>query len=109
MDTKLKIIDILQFIMDVRLDYRISCLLSIFKKEFVDESEKSEHVLCRGVRGIDLESISEHAEGIFGSSSGCAVLDLDGTGGKTFLRVLLHLGMHDYPPLVSGALRLLFR
>lgn len=41
MDTKLKIIDILQFIMDVRLDYRISCLLSIFKREF-DESEKSE-------------------------------------------------------------------
>jgi hypothetical protein len=34
---------------------------------------------------------------------------LDGTGGKTFLRVLLHLGMHDYPPLVSGALKLLFR
>ena len=41
MDTKLKIIDILQFIMDVRLDYRISCLLSIFKSEF-DESERSE-------------------------------------------------------------------
>ena len=30
-------------------------------------------------------------------------------GGKTFLRVLLHLGMHDYPPLVSGSLKLLFR
>ena len=37
MDTKLKIIDILQFILDVRLDYRISSLLSIFKREF-DES-----------------------------------------------------------------------
>ena len=36
-------------------------------------------------------------------------MDLDGNGGKTFLRVLLHLAMHDYPPLVSGALRLLFR
>jgi hypothetical protein len=98
MDTKLKIIDILQFIMDVRLDYRISCLLSIFKKEF-DDSTKSDRLITRGVRGIDLEGISEHAEGIFASS----VLDLDGTGGKTFLRVLLHLGMHDYPPLVSGA------
>ena len=87
MDTKLKIIDILQFIMDVRLDYRISCLLSIFKKEF-DDSTKSDRLITRGVRGIDLEGISEHAEGIFGSS----VLDLDGTGGKTFLRVLLHLG-----------------
>jgi hypothetical protein len=29
----------------------------------------------------------------------------DGTGGKIFLRVLLHLVMHDYPPLVSGALK----
>ena len=51
MDTKLKIIDILQFIMDVRLDYRISCLLSIFKKEFV-ESAKSDKMLTRGVRSI---------------------------------------------------------
>ena len=41
MDTKLKIIEILRFILDVRLDYRISCLLSIFKSEF-DESEKNE-------------------------------------------------------------------
>ena len=56
-----------------------------------------------------MENISDHAEGIFGSSEECAVLDLDGTGGKTFLRVLLHLGMHDYPPLVSGSLKLLFR
>ena len=39
MDTKLKIIEILQFIMDVRKDYRITSLLSIFKREF-DESER---------------------------------------------------------------------
>nr|XP_040580259.1 inositol 1,4,5-trisphosphate receptor-like isoform X2 [Lepeophtheirus salmonis] len=108
MDTKLKIIDILQFILDVRLDYRISCLLSIFKREF-DESERKERIRNCGMRGIDLEGIAAQAEGIFGSSEECAVLDLDGTGGKTFLRVLLHLGMHDYPPLVSGALKLLFR
>lgn len=36
-------------------------------------------------------------------------LDLDGCGGRTFLRVLLYLTMHDYAPLVSGALQLLFR
>ena len=63
----------------------------------------------RGVRGIDLESIGAQAEGIFGTCEESEVLDLDGNGGKTFLRVLLHLGMHDYPPLVSGALHLLFR
>ena len=36
-------------------------------------------------------------------------LDLDGQGGKMFLRVLLNLVMHNYPSLVSGALQLLFR
>ena len=36
-------------------------------------------------------------------------LDLDGQGGRTFLRVLLYLCMHDYPSLVTGSLQLLFR
>lgn len=40
---------------------------------------------------------------------GGAALDLDDNGGRMFLRVLLHLTMHDYPALVSGALHLLFR
>ncbi|XP_018347800.1 PREDICTED: inositol 1,4,5-trisphosphate receptor isoform X1 [Trachymyrmex septentrionalis] len=112
MDTKLKIIEILQFILDVRLDYRISCLLSIFKREFdetaLSAAEKTGDVTL-GQKAIDLDSISAQAEGIFGSSEECAALDLDGQGGRTFLRVLLHLAMHDYPPLVSGALHLLFR
>ncbi|CAB0033415.1 unnamed protein product [Trichogramma brassicae] len=107
MDTKLKIIEILQFILDVRLDYRISCLLCIFKKEF-DQNNPSGDLLGR--QNIDLDSIGAQAEGIFGSSSEeWEGLDLDGAGGRTFLRVLLHLAMHDYPPLVSGALHLLFR
>lgn len=46
---------------------------------------------------------------MYSFSEECAALDLDGQGGRTFLRVLLHLAMHDYPPLVSGALHLLFR
>ncbi|XP_061926982.1 inositol 1,4,5-trisphosphate receptor isoform X11 [Apis cerana] len=108
MDTKLKIIEILQFILDVRLDYRISCLLSIFKQEF-DETERASGDLSLGQKTIDLELIGTQAEGIFGSSEECVALDLDGQGGRTFLRVLLHLAMHDYPPLVSGALHLLFR
>ncbi|XP_039495318.1 inositol 1,4,5-trisphosphate receptor isoform X3 [Drosophila santomea] len=151
MDTKLKIIEILQFILDVRLDYRISCLLSIFKREF-DESEvaasaanneasqqqtqqqapltpgsanetdpldNSESMAAGAAaaaataarqKNIDLESIGVQAEGIFDCErSDAANLDLDGQGGRTFLRVLLHLIMHDYAPLVSGALHLLFR
>jgi len=109
MDTKLKIIEILQFILDVRLDYRISCLLSIFKREFDETEQTSGDTVSIGQKDIVLESIGTQAEGIFGSSEECAALDLDGQGGRTFLRVLLHLTMHDYPPLVSGALHLLFR
>jgi len=61
-------------------------------------------------KNIDLESIGVQAEGIFDCErSDAANLDLDGQGGRTFLRVLLHLIMHDYAPLVSGALHLLFR
>lgn len=36
-------------------------------------------------------------------------LDLDDAQGKTFLKVLLNLVMHDYQPLISKALSLLFR
>ncbi|VVC34830.1 Hypothetical protein CINCED_3A015582 [Cinara cedri] len=156
MDTKLKIIEILQFILDVRLDYRIGCLLSIFKREF-DEIEKSAAAATASAvsapsqlststtgtnaespstptitttasstassvsssafidhhyhKSIDLERVGVQAEGIFGESEECggAALDLDDNGGRMFLRVLLHLTMHDYPALVSGALHLLFR
>lgn len=37
------------------------------------------------------------------------MLEVDDEGGRMFLRVLIHLTMHDYPPLVSGALQLLFK
>ncbi|XP_051562764.1 inositol 1,4,5-trisphosphate receptor type 1 isoform X1 [Myxocyprinus asiaticus] len=114
MDTKLKIIEILQFILNVRLDYRISCLLCIFKTEFDESTSQTEPSINQdspaSVQGaLDFEHIEEQAEGIFGGSEENTPLDLDDHGGRTFLRVLLHLTMHDYPPLVSRALHLLFR
>ncbi|XP_060713501.1 inositol 1,4,5-trisphosphate receptor type 1 isoform X2 [Tachysurus vachellii] len=133
MDTKLKIIEILQFILNVRLDYRISCLLCIFKKEFDGSNTQTDTPPNPNANGnssanatttttttangdglnsipaLDFEKIEEQAEGIFGASEENTPLDLDDHGGRTFLRVLLHLTMHDYPPLVSGALHLLFR
>lgn len=42
-------------------------------------------------------------------SKGNSILEVDDEGGRMFLRVLVHLIMHDYPPLVSGALQLLFK
>ncbi|XP_054641925.1 inositol 1,4,5-trisphosphate receptor type 1 isoform X18 [Dunckerocampus dactyliophorus] len=118
MDTKLKVIEILQFILNVRLDYRISCLLCIFKREFDENNPQAENaashngsnnVTSQMAGNLDFENIEEQAEGIFGGSEENTPLDLDDHGGRTFLRVLLHLTMHDYPPLVSGALHLLFR
>ncbi|CAH0731500.1 unnamed protein product, partial [Brenthis ino] len=101
METKLKIIEILQFILDVRLDYRISCLLSIFKKEF-EQSDKAD-----SIGRADVEAIGLQAEGIFSCRDG---LDLDECGGRMVLRVLLQLcSQGASASLVSGALALLFR
>uniref|UniRef100_A0A4W5KDP8 Inositol 1,4,5-trisphosphate receptor n=1 Tax=Hucho hucho TaxID=62062 RepID=A0A4W5KDP8_9TELE len=58
MDTKLKILEILQFILNVRLDYRLSFLLSVFKKEFVDVYPMA-----------DADHIGEQAEAMFGVGS----------------------------------------
>uniref|UniRef100_A0A8B9GL60 Inositol 1,4,5-trisphosphate receptor n=1 Tax=Amazona collaria TaxID=241587 RepID=A0A8B9GL60_9PSIT len=96
MDTKLKIIEILQFILSVRLDYRISYMLSIYKREF---GENNENVDCSTTSPPDTPGIA----------SGKCCFQLDDEGGRTFLRVLIHLIMHDYPPLLSGALHLLFK
>uniref|UniRef100_A0A8C1C2I4 Inositol 1,4,5-trisphosphate receptor n=1 Tax=Cyprinus carpio carpio TaxID=630221 RepID=A0A8C1C2I4_CYPCA len=97
MDTKLKIIEILQFILNVRLDYRISCLLCIFKTEFDESNSQTE------------PSVNQDSPASVQGKMKNTPLDLDDHGGRTFLRVLLHLTMHDYPPLVSRALHLLFR
>ena len=122
MNTKLKIIEILGFILNARLDYRITGLLSIFKREFNEVQEDvssspnqaspdQDPEVMMGEKGIDLDKIGEEAESIFfgGGDGSVDDIDFDGAGGRTFLRVLLHLTMHDYPPLVSGSLQLLFR
>ncbi|XP_071314905.1 inositol 1,4,5-trisphosphate-gated calcium channel ITPR3 isoform X3 [Trachinotus anak] len=112
MDTKLKILEILQFILNVRLDYRLSFLLSVFKKEFVDVYPMADADATTNLEHaatINLQHIGEQAEAMFGVGKGNSILEVDDEGGRMFLRVLTHLTMHDYPPLVSGALQLLFR
>uniref|UniRef100_A0A3P8WR32 Inositol 1,4,5-trisphosphate receptor n=1 Tax=Cynoglossus semilaevis TaxID=244447 RepID=A0A3P8WR32_CYNSE len=105
MDTKLKILEILQFILNVRLDYRLSFLLSVFKKEFVDVYPMEDADATTNME----HRIGEQAEAMFGVGKGNSILEVDDEGGRMFMRVLVHLTMHDYPPLVSGALQLLFR
>ncbi|EMP32781.1 Inositol 1,4,5-trisphosphate receptor type 2 [Chelonia mydas] len=117
MDTKLKIIEILQFILSVRLDYRISYLLSIYKKEFGEDSENVDSSTTSPpdtpgfVSAIvpDIDEIAAQAETMFAGRKEKNPVQLDDEGGRTFLRVLIHLIMHDYPPLLSGALQLLFK
>lgn len=43
------------------------------------------------------------------SRKSSSMLEVDDEGGRMFLRVLIHLTMHDYPPLISGSLQLLFK
>ncbi|KFO23129.1 Inositol 1,4,5-trisphosphate receptor type 3 [Fukomys damarensis] len=116
METKLKILDILQFILNVRLDYRISYLLSVFKKEFVEVfpmqdsgADGTAPAFDSTTANLNLDRIGEQAEAMFGVGKTSSMLEVDDEGGRTFLRVLVHLTMHNYPPLVSGALQLLFK
>ncbi|XP_078276818.1 inositol 1,4,5-trisphosphate-gated calcium channel ITPR3 [Rhinoraja longicauda] len=117
MDTKLKILEILQFILNVRLDFRISYLLSEFKKKFSgtepDPENPSENsvnpFMESAVPTINLDFIGEQAELMFVFGKSNSTLEVDDEGGTMLLRVLIHLTMHDYPPLVSGSLQLLFK
>ncbi|XP_062245333.1 inositol 1,4,5-trisphosphate receptor type 2 [Platichthys flesus] len=114
MDTKLKIIEILQFILSVRLDYRITYLLSIYKKEFGDKSVIDTSASVAEMPFVmpsepDIDEIATKAESMFAGSSELGAVELDDEGGRTFLRVLIHLIMQDYPPLVSGSLQLIFK
>ncbi|CAF1170496.1 unnamed protein product [Adineta ricciae] len=94
-ETKMNVIAILEFILDIRLDFRISRLISMFKQKY-DHPDSIPNLL----QTADIECIFDSSE---------PNLDLDDAKGKTFLKVLLNLVMHDYQPLVSRALSLLFR
>uniref|UniRef100_A0A8C3RL92 Inositol 1,4,5-trisphosphate receptor n=1 Tax=Chelydra serpentina TaxID=8475 RepID=A0A8C3RL92_CHESE len=116
METKLKILEILQFILNVRLDYRISYLLSVFKKEFIEvypmqdsSADGTAPAFDSTNAAMNLDKIGEQAEAMFGVGKSSSMLEVDDEGGRMFLRVLIHLTMHNYPPLVSGSLQLLFK
>jgi len=105
--------------LNVRLDYRLTYLLSIFKKAYETEYLKEINLNDLLSANVSVNSSTTdkkafvklvyEAEKIFRNEKDLTDLDLDGAGGQTFLRVLLKLIMHDYPPLVNGALQLLFR
>ncbi len=86
-------------------------MLSIFKKayenNYIREFNINQNSSLNEKKAFG--KLLNDAEKIFLNEKDLTDLDLDGAGGKTFLRVLLKLILHDYPPLVSGSLQLLFR
>lgn len=101
--TKLIVAEILQFVMDVRRDYRITMALSWFKSVFPCERDGS----LMHSASINERMASELYDAIYHSSG--HELHLDGRDGQLLLAILLQMTMSDYPPLTSIALKVLFR
>ncbi|KAH0510734.1 Inositol 1,4,5-trisphosphate receptor type 1 [Microtus ochrogaster] len=108
MDTKLKIIEILQVLSTLNtLKNKQKASLEEGKCAFMDSVMVVRE--CGRQPFYKSHGVISWAHHCLAFSEENTPLDLDDHGGRTFLRVLLHLTMHDYPPLVSGALQLLFR
>uniref|UniRef100_A0AAY4DM11 Inositol 1,4,5-trisphosphate receptor n=1 Tax=Denticeps clupeoides TaxID=299321 RepID=A0AAY4DM11_9TELE len=101
MDTKLRIIEILQVSAIWWWGYQFKINLCRFH---VYNSCLFRISTSHTTGPPDIDEIAAKAETMFQ----CAV-ELDDEDGRTFLRVLIHLIMQDYPPLVSGALQLIFK
>jgi hypothetical protein len=91
--------------LNVRLDYRLTYLLSVFKKHYENNDELEDFDETSESYG----RLLKECENIFRNENDLTDLDLDGSGGKKFLRVLIKLIMQNYPQLVNGALKLLLR
>jgi hypothetical protein len=103
--TKSKILEILDFIMDVRLDLRITNLLVIYKKEFTSLISSGK---IPDPSDLDLESILIQFEDIFRGNDDMK-MELDDSQGRQLLRVLLQMSMSSTPYLSSKSLKVLIR
>ncbi|PAV87625.1 hypothetical protein WR25_26593 isoform A [Diploscapter pachys] len=101
--TKLTVAEILQFVMDVRRDYRITMALSWFKTNFPCDVDGS---LIHSA-SINEAMTAQLYDAIYQSAG--HELHLDGKEGQQLLAILLQMTMSDYPPLTSIALKVLFR
>ncbi|RWS03738.1 inositol 1:4:5-trisphosphate receptor type 3-like protein, partial [Dinothrombium tinctorium] len=108
-EIKLKIVEMIQFLIDIRLDYRVLSVLSLIKREF-DEyenvSDQNEKVIID--RAKLLYFVTDKIEQLTRADKNKSDPDFDGLG-DNFLNVVIYLTLHDYPPLVSGAFKVLFR
>ena len=117
-DIRLKIIEIFEFVLNVRLDYRLTYVLSIFKNYcgekndacYEDDDEKCREIVRRLMRESDRLFV-EHQDELFRKDLAADMADLnrDGQGEKKFLKIMVKLMMQDHAQLKSGALNLIFR
>ncbi|CAI4231953.1 unnamed protein product [Auanema sp. JU1783] len=101
--TKLTIAEILQFVMDVRRDYRITMALAWFKQNFPCD----QNGLLTQSANVNERVVKDLYDAIYQSSG--HELHLDGADGQLLLAILLQMTMSDYAPLTSIALKVLFR
>jgi len=94
MKTKTKIIEILQYMSEVRLDYMMTSLLTIFKSNQAlgSNGDSTSQIAIKTNQALD-QHLTE--------------VNLDSSHGRKFVNVLLHLVQHDCPDLVSASLKLL--
>lgn len=96
--------------MNISLDIRISTILSLYKDYFETNTINNSFMITND----SVKELIAKTESIFCSANETNSdykknFDIDSNGGKTFLRILVQLIMHGYPPLVTGALKLLLR
>uniref|UniRef100_A0A914HGQ2 MIR domain-containing protein n=1 Tax=Globodera rostochiensis TaxID=31243 RepID=A0A914HGQ2_GLORO len=106
LQTKLIVAELLQFIMDIRRDFRITTALSFFKRNF-QCNENGE--LSVAAPDISEELIQQMCRIVFRWRNGDNELDLDKEHGQQLLRILLQMTMSDFAPLTSLSLQMLFR
>ncbi|KAL3982635.1 RIH domain family protein [Acanthocheilonema viteae] len=102
LQTKLIVVEILNFIMDVRRDYRITVALSWFKKRF--PCDELGGLLSKA--DLSEQEASQLYKEVFQDCE--EKLDFDGKNGQ-LLRILLQMTISDFSKLTSTALTVLFR
>jgi hypothetical protein len=119
LDSKLYIIQIIEFLFDVRLDYRMSHLLTVFKRLKLSASAVQGPVGSSNASSKRADAATrnfiQRTFAVFQKQTGndpadaCAFIDIDGDNNRMITRVLLALSLEKHPKLVSGALQLLIR
>ena len=111
MKTKTKIIETLQYMSDVRLDYMLTSLLAIFKCNQKEHKLNHSHSLSsttlNGFSSLSSQTAISAIRTEQALDKHLSEINLDHSHGRKFVNVLLQLVRHDCHDLVSASLKLL--